>query len=63
MGAKCFHGIPKILRDTPTQHKTKTYDDFCNSAYYNAFVKFGRYIMHINPLYPEKYIDFVILQK
>jgi len=41
----------------------KTYDDFCRSAYYNAFVKFGRFMMHINPLYPEKYIDYVILSK
>jgi hypothetical protein len=41
-------------------NKPKTYDDFCKSAYYNAFVKFGRYIMHINPLYPEKYVDYVI---
>ena len=44
-------------------NKAKTYDEFCNSAYYNAFVKFGRFIMHINPLYPEKYIDYVILSK
>ena len=43
--------------------KEKTYEDFCGSAYYNAFVKFGRYIMHINPLYPEKYIDYVILSR
>ena len=41
----------------------KTYEDFCKSSYYNAFVKFGRFMMHINPLYPEKYIDFVILSK
>jgi hypothetical protein len=43
--------------------KPKTYNEFCSSAYYNAFVKFGRFIMHINPLYPEKYIDYVILSK
>ena len=43
--------------------KEKTYTDFCDSAYYNAFVKFGRFMMHINPLYPEKYIDYVILSK
>tara|TARA_Y100001970_G_C14177593_1_gene827909 strand:+ start:631 stop:1317 length:687 start_codon:yes stop_codon:yes gene_type:complete len=43
--------------------KEKTYEDFCSSAYYNAFVKFGRFMMHINPLYPEKYIDYVILSK
>jgi hypothetical protein len=43
--------------------KPKSYEDFCNSAYYNAFVKFGRYMMHTNPLYPEKYIDYVILSR
>ena len=43
--------------------KPKTYDDFVASAYYNAFVKFGRHMMHINPLYSEKYIDYVILSK
>ena len=43
--------------------KLKTYDEFVKSSYYNAFVKFGRFIMHINPLYPEKYIDYVILSK
>ena len=41
----------------------KTFDDFASSPYYNAFVKFGRYIMHVNPLYPEKYIDYVILSR
>ena len=34
-----------------------------DSAYYNAFVKFGRYIMYINPLYPDKYIDYVLHSK
>jgi hypothetical protein len=43
--------------------KPKTYEDFCYSAYYNAFVKFGRYMMHTNPLYPEKFIDYVILSR
>jgi len=43
--------------------KTKTYDEFVKSAYYNAFVKFGRFIMHIDPLYPDKYIDFVLRSK
>jgi hypothetical protein len=43
--------------------KEKTYDDFCNSSYYNAFVKFGRFMMHINPLYPDKYIDYVVLSR
>ena len=40
--------------------KPKTYDQFCKSNYYNAFVKFGSFVSNINPLYPEKFIDFVI---
>ena len=40
--------------------KEKTYAEFCKSSYYNAFVKFGSFVVNINPLYPEKFIDFVI---
>lgn len=43
--------------------KPKTYKQFCESSYYNAFVKFGRYLMYINPLYPDKYIDFIVKSK
>jgi len=38
----------------------KTFDDFAASPYYNAFVKFGSFMSNANPLYPEKFIDFVI---
>ena len=40
--------------------KIKTYDEFCDTPYYNAFVKFGSFINNINPLYPDKFIDYVI---
>ena len=42
------------------QKKPKTYEDFCKSAYYNAFVKFGSFVNNVNPIYPEKFVDFVI---
>lgn len=45
---------------TQNGKKNKTYEEFCNSSYYNAFVKFGSFINNVNPLYPEKFIDFVI---
>jgi hypothetical protein len=38
----------------------KTYEDFCSSPYYNAFVKFGSFLSNVKPLYPEKYIDYVV---
>jgi hypothetical protein len=40
--------------------KSKTYEEFCNTSYYNAFVKFGSFINNVNPLYPDKFIDYVI---
>ncbi len=38
----------------------KTYDNFAASNYYTGFTKFGRYILDINAIDPEKFIDFVI---
>jgi len=40
--------------------KPKTYKEFCDTAYYNAFVKFGSFLNNVNPLYPEKFVEFVI---
>ncbi len=45
---------------TQNSKKPKTYDEFADSSYYNAFVKFGSYLNNVRPLYPEKYIDYVI---
>ena len=39
---------------------TKTYDEFCSSPYYNAFVKFGSFLHNVNPLYLDRYIDYVV---
>lgn len=38
----------------------KTFDDFVNSPYYTAFVKFGSFLVNTAPIYPERFIDFVI---
>lgn len=43
-----------------TSRKDKTYDEFCDTAYYNAFVKFGSFLNNTDPIYPEKFIDYVI---
>jgi hypothetical protein len=40
--------------------KGKTFEEFAKSPYYNAFVKFGSFMSNANPIYPEKFIDFVI---
>lgn len=45
---------------TQGSKKDKTYDNFASSNYYTGFTKFGRYILDINAIDPEKFIDFVI---
>lgn len=45
---------------TQNSKKDKTYEEFCASPYYNAFVKFGSFINNVNPLYPQKFVDYVI---
>jgi len=38
----------------------KTFDEFALSPYYTAFVKFGSFLVNTAPIYPERFIDFVI---
>lgn len=55
-----FSAYNKFYRLTQKAKEDKSYDDFTKSPYYNAFVKFGSFISNVNPLYPDKYIDFVV---
>lgn len=45
---------------TQGSKQTKLYAEFCDCSFYNAFVKFGSFINNVNPLYPDKFIDYVI---
>lgn len=40
--------------------KKRTYESFAKSSYYTAFTKFGKHIIDVNAIDPEKFIDFVI---
>lgn len=55
-----FMAYNRFYQITQNAKKPKSYEDFCKSAYYNAFVKFGSFINNVNPLYPDKFVDFVI---
>jgi len=50
----------RFYRKTQNAKTDKTYDDFARSPYYNAFVKFGSFVSNVNPLYPDRFIDFVV---
>jgi hypothetical protein len=40
--------------------KKRNYDDFASSPYYNAFVKFGRYLVSIRAVNPGVYIEWLL---
>jgi hypothetical protein len=55
-----YQTYDKFYKLSQKNDKTKTYEEFAQSPYYNAFVKFGSFLSNVNPLYPEKYIDYVV---
>jgi len=55
-----YYAFQRFYELSMNTKNTKTYEEFCNSPYYNAFVKFGSFISNVKPLYPEKYIDYVV---
>jgi len=50
----------KFYEITQKSQKTKTFEDFASSSYYTAFVKFGSFMINTAPIYPDKFIEFVI---
>jgi len=55
-----FYAFQRFYRLSVGAKEDKTYEQFCKSPYYNAFVKFGSYISNVKPLYPENFIDYVV---
>jgi ribosomal protein L37AE/L43A len=55
-----YQAYVRFYQISQKQDKIKTYDEFAHSPYYNAFVKFGSFVSNVNPLYPDKYIDYVV---
>jgi len=58
MGFNAFNRFYQLNVSGNKEHKT--YKEFCDSPYYNAFVKFGSYVTNVKPLYPEKYVDYIV---
>lgn len=55
-----FHAYVRFFQLTQNVKNNKTYEEFAKSPYYNAFVKFGSFISNVNPLYPDRYIDYIV---
>ncbi len=57
LGFLAYNRFYEITQGSKTQ---KTYEHFAKSNYYTGFTKFGRHMLEINAIDPEKFIDFVI---
>ncbi len=55
-----FRTYQRFYELTMAAKKPKTQQEFIDSPYYIDFVKFGNHLANLKPVYPEKFIDFVI---
>ena len=52
----------KFYQLTQGSAKLKTFEDFAESPYYRAFVKFGRYCVDVKAINPARFIEWVLKQ-
>lgn len=55
-----FQAFVKFYEQAQGSAKLKTYDDFCESAYYRAFVKFGNYCVNVRVINPVQYMSWLL---
>ena len=54
------HAFNRFNKLSAGKSREYTYAEFCESPYYNAFVKFGSYMSNVRPIYPDKYVDYIV---
>lgn len=59
-GFRCYQRFYEISLRTK---KARTYEDFMSSQYFTAFTGFGRYILDINAIEPEGFLDYLIREE
>jgi len=57
-----FNAYLKFYEMTQGSAKLKTFDDFADSSYYRAFVKFGRYCVDVRAINPARFTEWVLKQ-
>ena len=55
-----FRTFQRFYDLTMAAKKPKTIQEFIDSEFYIDFVKFGNHLADLKPIYPDKFIDFVI---
>jgi len=55
-----FNAYLKFYELTQGSARLKTYDDFCESPYYRAFVKFGRYCVDVKTVNRARFTEWLL---
>jgi hypothetical protein len=55
-----FQAYIRFYELTQGSAKLKTYDDFCESSYYRAFVKWGRYCVNTHVVNPRQFLEWLL---
>jgi hypothetical protein len=55
-----FQAYIKFYEQAQGSAKLKTYEDFCESSYYLAFVKFGRYCVGAKTINPGQFMNWLL---
>jgi hypothetical protein len=55
-----FQAYLKFYELTQGSARLKSHDDFCESSYYRAFVKFGRYCVAVRAVNPARFTEWLL---
>ena len=55
-----FQAYVRFYEMSQGSAKFKTYDDFCESPYYRAFTKFGRYCVNTRTVNPRQFLEWLL---
>jgi hypothetical protein len=55
-----FQAYIRFYEMTQGSAKLKTFDDFADSPYYRAFVKFGRYCVSTRTINPKQFLEWLL---
>lgn len=55
-----YQAFLQFYKTTQGSSRLKTFDDFADSSYYRAFVKWGRYCVGIRAVDPEQFLQWLL---
>jgi hypothetical protein len=55
-----FRAFLRFYEIAQGSSRTRTFEDFCDSAYYGAFVKWGRYCVNTRVINPTQFVEWLL---